>query len=158
MGKHCVCNNFPLAGLYGPRVASTSFLSLSLQPRMTVSPSLWIYYATHSTVPKSGSYLAAPRWHLYSRHAHRPIWCITKFYFLRVSLKVEVCKRHPRNLLDLKQAVREEMQRIPQALLEKVAGSFRMRLQQRALSIKVTHSSDIIYFCDQVKNTFLVIE
>lgn len=38
---------------------------------------------------------------------------LTPFDFFGGNLKAEVFKRRPRNLLELKQAIREEMQRIP---------------------------------------------
>ncbi|XP_054279281.1 uncharacterized protein LOC128997664 [Macrosteles quadrilineatus] len=42
----------------------------------------------------------------------------------------EVFKRRPRNLPELKEAIRQEILRIPQAMLERVYDSFRVRLQQ----------------------------
>lgn len=57
-------------------------------------------------------------------------------------------KRHPRNLLDTKQALREEIHTslfsIPQAVLDKVPQSFRLSLQQ-CIDSQPHHLTDIIF-------------
>lgn len=65
-------------------------------------------------------------------------------FFLWGYLKAEVFKHRPRNLQDLKQAIRDEVQRIPQAMLERVHDSFRIRLQQ-CIDNHGHHLSDILF-------------
>ncbi|KAG8300630.1 hypothetical protein J6590_072442 [Homalodisca vitripennis] len=62
----------------------------------------------------------------------------------RKGLKAEVFKHRARNLQDLKQAIREEVLCIPQAMLERVHDSFRIRLQQ-CIDNHGHHLSDILF-------------
>lgn len=59
-------------------------------------------------------------------------------------LKAKMLKCCPRSLQGLKQATCEEVQRIPQVMLKRVAGNFRVCLQQR-IDNQGHNLSDILY-------------
>lgn len=65
-------------------------------------------------------------------------------FFLWGYIKAEVFKHRPRNLQDLKRAICEEVQRIPQAMLERVHASFRIRLQN-CIDNHGHHLPDILF-------------
>jgi hypothetical protein len=65
-------------------------------------------------------------------------------FFLWGYLKAKVYKHRPRNLLILKEAIRTEIRRIPQEMLERVLRNFTSRLLQ-CLDNDGHHLADIIF-------------
>ena len=129
-----------------------NFLQPQLNELVADVEDIWFQQdgATAHTAQTTMCYLMElfPR-HIITHHGHIP-WPARSSnlapcdFFLWDYLKGEVYKHHPCNLVELKTAIREEIQQITPAMTVRVMGNFRKRLNS-FINTQGHHVEDVVF-------------